>query len=205
MATVWVVWWQNAPRVFTSARAATEYKDNWPHTGEGEIFEAEVDGDRLMLFQPWQLEAEKTYRSIGLFMFEFSQVEYSLRKAVGEELALKSEHADAVTSTFDVGVLCNLAMMLFGDRGDMKKLINRFRELNNTRQRVAHGLWVPADDGGFVHHIARTNLKGVIYRQQADALEKLAEEASGLRNDFSIALTGMGIYFQDEDDFKPKT
>ena len=64
---------------------------------------------------------------------------------------------------------------------------------------------VPADDGGFVHHIARTNLKGVIYRQQADTLEKLAEEASSLRNEFSIALTGMGIYFQDEDDFKPKT
>ena len=87
----------------------------------------------------------------------------------------------------------------------MKKLINRFREPNNTRQRVAHGLWVPADDGGFVQHIARTNLKGVIYRQQADTLEKLAQEASSLRNEFSIALTGMGIYFQDEDDFKPKT
>jgi hypothetical protein len=133
-------------------------------------------------------------------MHEFSQVEYSLRHAVGEELALKPEYFDAVTSTFDVGALCNLAVMLFGDCGEMKKLINRFRELNNHRQRVAHGLWVPESEGGYVHHIARTSLKGMAYKQQAEALEKLAEEALNLRNEFAMELTGMGIYRQVDDD-----
>ncbi|HLZ02165.1 MAG TPA: hypothetical protein VKR55_08430 [Bradyrhizobium sp.] len=102
MTTVWIVW-DGAPRVFSSAQAAVEYRDEWPRLRSGEIFEAEVDGTRLMLFQPWQLESEKTYRSIGLFMYEFSQVEYSLRHAIGEELVLKPEYFDAVTSTFDVG------------------------------------------------------------------------------------------------------
>ena len=83
----------------------------------------------------------------------------------------------------------------------MKKLINQFRKMNDHRQRVAHGLWVPESHGGYVHHIARSSLKGVAYKQQADELEKLAEEALSLRNDFSVELTGMGIYFQsDEDD-----
>jgi hypothetical protein len=199
MATVWVVW-DGVPRVFSSAQAATEYRIEWPQSGEGEIFEAEVDSTRLMLFQPWQLEAEKTYRSIGLFIHEFSQVEYSLRYAVGGELGLKEEHFSAVTSTFDVAALCNLAVVLFEGRGELKKLINRFRDLNTHRQRVAHGLWVPESDGGYVHHIARTSLKGGGYAQQANALEKLAQEALSLRNEFSIELTGMGIYVQDVDD-----
>ncbi|HLZ02166.1 MAG TPA: hypothetical protein VKR55_08435 [Bradyrhizobium sp.] len=82
----------------------------------------------------------------------------------------------------------------------MKKLINRFRELNNHRQRVAHGLWVPETEGGYVSYTARTSLKGASYKRQADALEKLAEEALSLRNDLSVELTGIGIYFQDVDD-----
>ncbi|KRR08735.1 hypothetical protein [Bradyrhizobium valentinum] len=202
MATVWVVW-DGVPRVFSSAQAATKYRDEWPRLNEGEIFEAEIDGTRLMLFQPWQLESEKTYRSIGFFMHEFSQVEYSLRYAVGEELALKPKHLDVVTAAFDVAALCNLAVVLFGERGEMKKLINRFRKLNDHRQRVAHGLWMPESEGGYVHHIARTNLKDMAYKQQAHELEKLAEEALSLRNEFSVELTGMGIYFQTEDDDHP--
>jgi hypothetical protein len=202
MTTVWVVW-DGAPRVFSSAQAATKYRDEWPQSGEGEIFEAEVDGLRLSLFQPWQLEAEKTYRSIGLFMHEFSQVEYSLRDAVGRELKLKPEYVDSVTSAFDIGALCNLAVVLFEERGQMKKLINRFRKLNDHRQRVAHGLWEPESEGGYVHHIARTNLKGVAYKQQAHELEKLAEQALSLRNEFSVELTGMGIFYQTEHGDRP--
>jgi hypothetical protein len=113
MATVWV-YWDGAPKVFSSPEAATKWRDEtaWQVRSEKpEIFEAVVDADRLMLFQPWQLEAEKTYRSIGRFMYDFSQVEYSLRDAVGKELALKPEYFDAVTSTFDVGALCNLAVI----------------------------------------------------------------------------------------------
>jgi hypothetical protein len=198
MATVWVVW-DGAPKVFSSAEAATEYRNDWPQSDEVEIFEAEVDGPRLSLFQEWELESEKTYRAIGRFIYEFSQVEYSLRHAVADQLNIKDEHFNAVTATFDVAVLCNLAAVLFDDRAEMKKLINRFRELNNHRQRVAHGLWIPFLEGGSVHYTARSSLKGTSHKQQAEALVRLADDANNLRNEVSIELTGSGIYYQTED------
>jgi len=49
-----------------------------------------------------------------------------------------------------------------------------------TRNRVAHGLWVPSKDGGTVHHVPR-NLKSRMDANQAVALEKLADEACKLR------------------------
>jgi hypothetical protein len=94
MVRVWVVW-DGTPRVFSSPQAATEYRDEYPQSGQDEIFEADVDGLRLGLFQEWELEAEKTYRAIGRFMYEFSQAEYTLRHAVGEELGIKDEYFSA--------------------------------------------------------------------------------------------------------------
>jgi hypothetical protein len=60
------------------------------------------------VFQDWQLDSERTYRAIGRLMYEFSQLEYALRHAVGDEL--KQEHFVETISVFDVGVLCTLAI-----------------------------------------------------------------------------------------------
>src|SRR5258707_11160640 len=209
MATVWV-YWDGVPKVFSSPEAATKWRNEtaWQARLEKpEIFEAVVDADRLTLFQEWELESDKTYRAIGRFMYEFSQVEYSLRHVVGDELGIKEAQFEAVTTSFDVGVLCNLATSVFRERQNAEKikaLINRFRALNNHRQRVAHGLWMPFLDGGSVHYTARTSLKGSSHKQQADALEVLADEALSLRNEFSEEITGIGIYFQSEEDYDPK-
>jgi hypothetical protein len=43
-------------------------------------------------------------------MYEFSQLEYALRHAVGDELGIKQEHFVETISVFDVGVLCTLAI-----------------------------------------------------------------------------------------------
>jgi hypothetical protein len=93
--------------------------------------------------------------------------------------------------------------LVFKDRenaDEIKSLINRFRELNNHRQRVAHGLWVPFLQGGSVHYTARSSLRSTSYPKQADALEVLANEALNLRNELSEAITGIGIYFQSVED-----
>jgi hypothetical protein len=41
---------------------------------------------------------EKTYRAIGRFMFEFSQVEYTIRHHLAEAIELRDDHFHAVAS-----------------------------------------------------------------------------------------------------------
>ena len=201
MAKVWV-YWDGVPKVFSSAQAAMAWRAEYPQDGDGHIFEATVDEDRLSIFQEWELESEKTYRAIGRFMYEFSQIEYAVKDMVCNELHVPAEHFTAVSSTFDVAVLCTLAITVFASRenaDEIKSLVNRFRELNNHRQRVAHGLWVPFIEGGSVLFTARSSLKGASHQKQQDALEKLADDALSLRNNLSEAVNDVGIFFQDDE------
>jgi len=111
-----------------------------------------------------QIAAEQTYKAIGRFMFEFSQVEYTIRYYLAEELGLKDEYFSLVVESYDVGVLTTVAAQVFkkarsGPASErIEKMLNRFRELNNYRNRVAHGLWVPSMEGGTVHHVSRVRL-----------------------------------------------
>jgi hypothetical protein len=135
-----------------------------------------------------QLAAEKTYRAIGRFIFEFSQAEYTIRHYLAEEIGLAEEHFAAVVESYDVALLCTVAKEVFGksrantNAAAIIELINNFLELTENRNRVARGLWVPFKHGGTVHHVRRTNnLKSRMAVNQAAALEKLADEACSLR------------------------
>ena len=130
--------------------------------------------------------AEKTYRAIGRFIFQFSQAEYTIRHYLAEEISLAEEHFVAVVESYDVALLCTVAKEVFGksrantNAAAIMELINNFRSLTDNRNRVAHGLWVPFKDGGTVHHVPRTNLKSRMAANQAAALEKFADEACSL-------------------------
>jgi len=129
---------------------------------------------------------EKVYRAIGRFIFEFSQVEYTIRHYLTEEIGIKEEHFTPVVESFDVATLCNVANKIFAMRrpgqfaARIEKGIHRFFDLNNVRNRVAHGLWVPFRDGGTVHHVPR-KLNAVRLQNQAGELEKRADELNALR------------------------
>ena len=144
--------------------------------------------------QPDYAAAEKTYRAIGRFIFEFSQAEYTIRYHLGEELGLASEHFNAVVGSYDVAMLCTVAKEVFGkSRANMnadaiKDLINNFLDLIPHRNRVAHGVWMPYTDGGTVRHVPR-NLKHHMDANQAAALEKLADEACSLRDKLERAFS----------------
>jgi hypothetical protein len=69
----------------------------------------------------------------------------------------------------------------------IKDLLNDFRALNDNRNRVVHGLWVPFKDGGTVHYVPRGNLKSNSAVDQAVALEKLADKACRLRAELERA------------------
>jgi hypothetical protein len=143
----------------------------------------------------WEIEANKTYRAIGRFIFEFSQVEYTIRHNLGQQIGLDEKYFTAVIESYDVGLLCTVAKQVFGVSRNkkngllIKKLLDKFMELNGVRIRVAHGLWNPSDDGGSVSHVSRSNLKPNQYLEQAKALEKEADKLNQLRAELDDAFT----------------
>jgi hypothetical protein len=60
-----------------------------------------------------QEASDETYRAIGRFVFEFSQVEYMIRYFLAQEIQLKEEYFSAVVESYDVGVLINVAKEVF--------------------------------------------------------------------------------------------
>jgi hypothetical protein len=146
-----------------------------------------------------QNSAEKTYRAIGRFIFEFSQVEYTIRHYLAQEIRLDDQHFSAVVESYDVGVLCTVATEVFKksrtekNAAQIKDLIKKFRSLTDVRNRVAHGLWVPFKDGGTVHHVARTSLTSIPAANQAEALEELADEACKVRAELERAFSTFDI------------
>lgn len=139
--------------------------------------------------------SEKTYRAIGRFIFEFSQAEYTIRHYLAEEIGLDDVHFSAIVESYDVGLLCTVAARVFGksrteaNATEIEDLIKKFRGLNDNRNRVAHGLWVPFKDGGTVHHVSRSKLQPRTDDNQAEALDKLADEACNLRSQLEQAFS----------------
>lgn len=136
-----------------------------------------------------QQASDKTFRAIGRFLFEFSQLDYEIRRQVGEAAGVDLLHVHDIM-THDFGPLCIAAIKVFDfeysgtreklRREKMQGLLKRAQSLNNTRNAVAHGLWVPFEEGGKVIHLPR-DLKLRVSNQQASALEKKADEAKELR------------------------
>jgi hypothetical protein len=140
--------------------------------------------------------AESTYRAIGRFMFEFSQLEYAIKHYVAEAVGIQEMYFHAVMS-HDFALLCTVATEVlsqkFGkkDNERLRSVMSRARGLNTERVRVAHGLWVPFLEGGTVHHVTRNSLKPTLDVGQAQHLEDKADEVLTLRMEFERIMTGV--------------
>lgn len=141
--------------------------------------------------------AERTYRAIGRFIFEFSQVEYTIRHYVGEYLGIQDKYFSAAIEVLDVSQLVALAKDIFVDEKsrhnakEIARLLNLFHDLNMKRNRVAHGLWVPFLEGGTVHHVSRQKPRPKRETDQAAVLEQHADEACALRAALERAFTDL--------------
>jgi hypothetical protein len=62
--------------------------------------------------------SERTYRAIGRFIFEFSQAEYSIRHYLAEEIGLDDKFFSAVVGSYDVAMLCKVALAVFNATGE---------------------------------------------------------------------------------------
>jgi hypothetical protein len=56
---------------------------------------------------------ERTYRAIGRFIFEFSQVEYCIRVYLAEQIGLADEYFTAVVGSYDVALLVAVTKQVF--------------------------------------------------------------------------------------------
>jgi hypothetical protein len=141
-----------------------------------------------------QQASDKTFRAIGRFLFEFSQLDYEIRRQVGEAAGVDLIHVHDIM-TRDFGPLCIAAIKVFDfeysgtreklRREKMRGLLKRAQSLNNTRNVVAHGLWVPFEKGGKVIHIPRT-LKLYVSTQQAKLFGKQSRRSKRDKTPYRI-------------------
>jgi inorganic pyrophosphatase len=100
-------------------------------------------------------EAEATARvelflAIGEFIFEFSQLEFTIRHLLACMLDLKDDKSfDTIVSPYDFRTLCDVTSSYIQDAADcdddlrthVKKTFDSCKALNDERVRVAHGTW----------------------------------------------------------------
>jgi hypothetical protein len=84
------------------------------------------------------------FQDIGHFIFEFSQLEFTIRAVLSSALKLPDGYFDIVTSGYDFAMLCNVTRAVaLKQRPDhepaIEKLFNDCLKLNDERVRVAHG------------------------------------------------------------------
>lgn len=142
-----------------------------------------------------ELAAEsRIFKAIGRFIYQFSQLEFTMKAFLAAQIGIKEEHFDAVTAPYDFHILSvvtqTISLMRFPDqKKSIDDLFNRCRELNIDRNRVAHGMWSGKMSGGLVaRHVARSSLKASYYFENPDDLEKLADTAQRLMAEFLFVL-----------------
>lgn len=125
------------------------------------------------------------FQDIGHFIFEFSQLEFTIRAVLSSALKLPDGYFDIVTSGYDFAMLCNVTRAVaLKQRPDhepaIEKLFNDCLKLNDERVRVAHGMWTFGGEGVVARHVGRRNLQPKYYFENQDALVRLAAEAQRL-------------------------
>ena len=106
-------------------------------------------------------ELEKLWLAIGEFIYEFSQLEFSIRLALAEALRLgeELEMFDAVTSPYDFRTLCRVTRTVLqinlgppdqdeqkreaqeAKKKEIERTFNACMAMNTDRVRIAHGTW----------------------------------------------------------------
>lgn len=127
------------------------------------------------------------FLAIGEFIFEFSQLEFTIRHVLGVALSLNDDTLfDAVTSPYDFAALCRVTKMILQASSSDAKLnakieatFNGCLAMNDERVRIAHGTWTI--DGG-ARHVSRNTLKAQSHFEKPETIVAKAHEVSELRS-----------------------
>lgn len=122
---------------------------------------------------------------IGRFMFEFSQLEFSIRAVLVSRLGLSEEYFNIVTGPYDFAKLCNVTreasiVKYPAKTVELEKLFGACLKLNESRVLVAHGMWFDDLDGLSLRIVSRGTFKTHTHSFKNDELERLSDKAQEL-------------------------
>jgi hypothetical protein len=128
------------------------------------------------------------YTAIGRFIVAFSQLERTLRSALGEALQLNTAQFHAVTSPYDFAGLCNVTRSIYGalpnctddERIKLREITNACLEINHDRNRIVHGTWFLDLEELGTEHVSRTSHKPTTYYKRIEDIYKVESEITKL-------------------------
>jgi hypothetical protein len=134
------------------------------------------------------------YHEIGRFVFEYSKLEFALRRHFRRKVGYKLEFDDVMSTGFDFAKLCNALLALSateaGGNSDptLKGLIDECHRINAVRVAVVHGTWFSTRAEDRVVHVSRSSMRRQTLFRKAGDLDKHTDAMIKLRDDIAEAI-----------------
>ena len=146
---------------------------------------------------PLHEDMEDTFTAIGEFVFQFSQLELTMRVLLGRALKLEGDRVDIVTAPYDFAALCRVTegylrtspMCTPELERFLKKTFDRCQRLNQERVAIAHGTWLAP--GTILDHVSRTTLKSTRRYETVEQIQKQIGEGQSLMTELGKLMTGI--------------
>lgn len=118
------------------------------------------------------------YQAIGKFVFQFSQLEFTIRHLLSDLLELTPTQFYIVTASYDFATLCRVTSSFIYDlpelqvekelKDEVRDTFNACLRVNDDRVRLVHGTW---EESG-ASHVSRASLKPAAYFQSVEEITK---------------------------------
>ncbi len=141
------------------------------------------DGDKSDLF-----------RQIGRFVFEYSQLEFDLRRHFRRKIGFALQFGDVMLTGFDFARLCNaikkVSAIEEGGQADpvLVKHLTACKAINDVRVAVVHGRWESSLGGDSVLQVSRQNMKRRRLLEKEGELDRRSDEIIKLRASIADAI-----------------
>ena len=141
------------------------------------------DGDKSALF-----------REIGRFVFEYSQLEFDLRRHFQRKIGFGRQFGDVMSTAFDFARLCSalkeVSAIEKGGQADpvLVKHLNACKAINDVRVAVVHGRWMSSLGGDSVLQVSRQNMKRQRRLEKEGELDRHSDAIIKLRANIADAI-----------------
>jgi hypothetical protein len=131
---------------------------------------------------------DRFFSAIGRFIFEFSQLEYTFKALIAQDMSLADEYFNTIM-THDFALLCTIAEDVFVrsavdkeyTSSKLNELLSKCRLLNEERNRIVQGLWFVGGKEGRLFLAPSGQSETKLHYEQADEVADLAERAGQYR------------------------
>lgn len=136
-------------------------------------------------FREWAAKMRTGYAELGEFVVEFSQLEFTIRAALGGALKLPDDLINIVLSLYDFTSLCKVWQLVMTHQQperakEIEVIWKACMKVNSERVRVAHGLWTFGSETLEAIHVSRNSLKVETYFAEPGQLKELSKECQRL-------------------------